>query len=147
MGHKTVVKVPRAAGRVTTLQACCPLKCSHRQKDGCPNGLSLVSCAEAYLVTCLLKESPPRAKEFSCLLGVHRNDLAKAFRKAGEPTLSKFLKREQIRAAKRLLTTTSFDAGRIAYLAAFGSRRTFFRAFRRAVGVTPGVYRRSAKCP
>ncbi len=81
------------------------------------------------------------------MLRVHRNDLAESFRRVHEPTLSKFLKQEQIRAAEHLLTTTSLDAGRIAYLAAFGSRRTFFRAFRRAVGVTPGAYRQGAKCP
>jgi AraC-like DNA-binding protein len=145
VGQDTVAKAQRPARRATTARL--SRECSHLKRDRFPNGHSLIRCVRAYFATCLEKESPPRAKELSRILHVHRNDLAKAFQRAHKTTPSQFLKQEQIRAAQHLLATTSFDAGRIAYLAAFGSRRTFFRAFRRAVGVTPGAYRASAKCP
>ena len=54
---------------------------------------------------------------------------------------STYLRRKQIDCAKRLLTQTDLTMNVIAYKCGFGTRTTFFRAFKRETGMTPREYR------
>ncbi len=58
-------------------------------------------------------------------------------------SLSAYLKRCQLVHAKRLLASSRLSTTRIGYLSGFGTRRTFYRAFRRETGMSPDQFRRS----
>jgi AraC-like DNA-binding protein len=60
----------------------------------------------------------------------------------GDITPAEFINRMKTNVAKRMLRETNFSTTRIAYCAGFGTRRTFYRAFKRATGLTPDAYRR-----
>jgi transcriptional regulator GlxA family with amidase domain len=49
-----------------------------------------------------------------------------------------------VRRAQRLLRTTGLATNQIAYACGFGTRRTFFRAYRRMTGDSPITYRRAS---
>jgi transcriptional regulator GlxA family with amidase domain len=51
--------------------------------------------------------------------------------------ISDYMKLMQIRAARRLLRTTDLNTTRIAYRCGFGTRRSFFRTYRRLSGSSP----------
>ena len=54
---------------------------------------------------------------------------------------SEYLKRRQVECARQLLVRSNLPLNHIAYRCGFRRRRTFFRAFKRIVGVTPGNFR------
>jgi AraC-like DNA-binding protein len=81
------------------------------------------------------------------MLGLSRTRLSQLFQQEIRETAIEFIKRYQIDVAEQLLRETDLPIAKIAYRAAFGTRRTFHRAFVRATGMTPHAYRlKSSKC-
>lgn len=102
----------------------------------------LFSNATAYLQRCLSSEDPPRAGEFAKAHGYDLKHVNVAFQRNTGGTLKTFFMDAQIKRAELLLRTTSLNSTRIAYVCAFGSRRTFFRAYRSCRGVSPAEFRK-----
>ena len=105
---------------------------------------ALRQAADAYLATCFARPTPPRASELAATLEVSAHHLSRVFRTIVGVPLFRYLKDAQLAHAKQLLRTTARPMNDIAYAAGFGTRTTFFRAFRRATGVTPTQYREIA---
>jgi len=99
-----------------------------------------------YVMQCMRREDTPRASELAAQFGVTASHLSRTFRARYGVALSDYMKALQVRRAQRLLRTTQMDTTRIAYACGFGTRRTFFRAYRRMTGDSPVTYRRS-RCP
>lgn len=97
-----------------------------------------------YVIACMRREDTPRASELALRFGVTASHLSRAFRSRYGVALSDYMKILQVRRAQRLLRTTALDTTRIAYACGFGTRRTFFRAYRRMTGDSPLMYRRSS---
>lgn len=97
---------------------------------------------EGYLASCVARESPPRVSELARLLGMTRGKLVETFRLHVGTTPHAYLLKRKIETAKLLLKRTKGPIDKVGYVAGFGTRRTFFRAFRRAVGKTPTAFRR-----
>jgi AraC-like DNA-binding protein len=98
--------------------------------------------ADAYLRECFRRETPPHVNELAARLQVSIYELSRRFRAAvGEPP-SSYLKRAQLRRAEHLLRTSALSMNAVGYRSGFGTRMSFYRAFKRGVGVTPSSYRR-----
>lgn len=95
-----------------------------------------------YVGRCVRHEEAPRISELAQELDVTPEHLSRAFRAEYGVTLSDYMKAQQVHCAARLLRETDLPATRIAYLCGFGTRRTFFRAFRQRMGLSPDAYRR-----
>ena len=110
-----------------------------------PSGLRKI--ADLYLASCFEGETPPQVNELAALLGLEPHQLADLFRELLGSTPSDYLKHGQVSHAQLLLRTTSLSLNAIAYASGFGTRATFYRAFHRVTGTTPGAYRagRSSK--
>lgn len=98
---------------------------------------------DEYLRRCFSDEETPRVSELATLLGMTRERLSRDFAAAYGVALSAYLKRRQVRHAQRLLAGSDLSTTRIGYLCGFGTRRTFYRAFRRNTGLSPDQYRRA----
>jgi transcriptional regulator GlxA family with amidase domain len=109
------------------------------------SGICWISVAQSYLSSCLEAETAPRAKELAVRLGLSRHRLARIFAGAAETTLAEQFMQERVARSQTLLIKTKLSLTAIAYKAGFGTRRSFFRAFRRATGQTPGEFRRAAQ--
>lgn len=96
-----------------------------------------------YLEACYTVESPPRVSELADRLGLSVGQLSKLFRRLYGGKLSDYFKARQVEYAEQLLRDTSLTVTKVAYKAAFGTRRTFFRTYRRIKGDTPENYRAS----
>jgi AraC-like DNA-binding protein len=103
---------------------------------------SLRHSVDAYLRRCFAAEQTPRVSELATHMGLSRERLSRDFATAYGVPLSAYLKRRQIRLAQRLLSASELSTTRIGYLCGFGTRRTFYRAFRRDTGLSPDQYRR-----
>lgn len=103
----------------------------------------LRQAVDDYLRRCFASEATPRVSELATMLGVPREKLSREFAAMHGVSLSAYLKRRQLAHAERLLLTSKLSTTRIGYLAGFGTRRTFFRAFRRDTGMSPSQYRRT----
>jgi AraC-like DNA-binding protein len=108
-----------------------------------PDGQALRTVADCYLAFCFQQETPPRASELAALFDLPAHQLTRAFREVLQTTPSAYLKNAQLALAKLLLKTTALSMNEVAYGAAFGTRMSFFRAFRRATGMSPAQYRAS----
>ena len=97
--------------------------------------------ADRYLAECFAAETPPHINELAVRVGVSPTALSRAFVAEAGVALSRYLKVARVARARQLLATTRLPTAAIAYAAAFGTRVTFFRAFRRATGMTPIEYR------
>ncbi|HEX2834502.1 MAG TPA: helix-turn-helix transcriptional regulator [Thermoanaerobaculia bacterium] len=97
---------------------------------------------DAYLRSCFSREDTPRVAELAVMLRIPRERLSRDFASSYGVPLSSYLKRRQIRQAQRLLASSELSTTRIGYLCGFGTRRTFYRAFRRGTGLSPDQYRR-----
>jgi transcriptional regulator GlxA family with amidase domain len=106
---------------------------------------ALTGAADAYLDSCFRKETPPHAGELAALWGIAPHQLTHLFRRLLRRTPSAYLKERQIVRAQHLLRTGSLPMNVIAYGSGFGTRVTFYRAFRRATGITPARYRAGHK--
>ena len=102
---------------------------------------ALRAAADHYLSTCFRQQTPPRASELAAELGIAAHRLTRLFQQLLQVTPSEYLKAAQLLHAKQLLRTTPLSINEVAYAAAFGTRMSFFRAFRRAMGMTPAQYR------
>lgn len=94
-----------------------------------------------YLDTCYHVETPPRVSEFAESLGISSAQLSKTFHRLFGAHLSDYLKTKQVEYAEALLRETPHTITKVAYMAGFGTRRTFFRTYRRMKGETPDQYR------
>ena len=90
-----------------------------------------------YVTECLRREDSPRASELAMYYGVSLSHLSRTFRARYGVTLSAFIKRVQLRRAEMLLRTTTLDTTHVGYACGFGTRRSFFRAYRRLMGDSP----------
>ncbi len=97
--------------------------------------------ADRYLADCFAGETQPRVKELAATLHMSRTEFSKLFTNLVGKQPSGYLRRSQIEYAKRLLAETHLPMNRIAYKCGFGTRTTFFRSFKRLVGMTPLAYR------
>lgn len=87
---------------------------------------------------------PPTTTELAKLAGLSVDHFVRAFRSAiGEPP-HRYLLRERIHEAQRLLSTTSRPLVDIALQTGFADQSHFHTAFRRWVGTTPSRYRAQA---
>src|SRR5260221_11577585 len=101
----------------------------------------LLATIEEDLRDCFERESPPRVDELAQIAGLAPAALSRRFRRRYSIGLAEHLKRLQVDSAERLLRDSDLTATQIAYRAGFGTRRTFFRAYRRLKGDTPDAYR------
>lgn len=101
----------------------------------------LLATIENYLRDCFERESPPRVDELAQDVGLAPAALSRRFRRRYGVGLAEHLKRLQVDFAESLLRDSELTATQIAYRAGFGTRRTFFRAYRRLKGDTPDAYR------
>lgn len=97
---------------------------------------------EEYLGRCMSAEEPPRVSELAAVLGMSRETLSRDFAATYGTPLSAYLKKQQVRYAQTLLARSELSTTRIAYLCGFGTRRTFYRSFKRETGTSPDQYRR-----
>jgi AraC-like DNA-binding protein len=100
------------------------------------SGVSKIEVAR-YVHDCLRKEEVPRVSELAGQHGVTAEYLSRAYRDRYGERISDFIKAIQVRAAQRLLRNSDLNTTRIAYVCGFGTRRTFFRAYRRITGESP----------
>jgi len=104
----------------------------------------LREAADRYLGACFEEETPPHVSELAASLNIPAHQFTRLFRSETGMTPSAYLKSGQIRRAQDLLQTTALSMNGVGYASGFGTRMTFFRAFRRATGVTPAEYRASS---
>ena len=104
-------------------------------------GLSKLEVAR-YVRECLEREDVPRVSELAARHDMTPEYLSRAFRVRFGIRISDFMKVLQVRAAQRLLRTTDLNTTRIAYRCGFGTRRSFFRTYRRLAGTSPAEHSR-----
>jgi AraC-like DNA-binding protein len=98
-----------------------------------------------YLRDCFARESPPRVSELAERIQTSRVTLNRQMKRLFGVSASAYLKAEQLGQAKKLLRRTNLSTTRVAYAGAFGTRRTFYRAFRRNCQVSPAEFRRNQR--
>ena len=101
-----------------------------------------LSEAEAYLAECRVRCSSVRASELANRVRRTPAQLAHEFHLIVGSRLKDYLFARQIESAKELLRTTHRTTADIALQTGFGTPRSFYRAFRRSVGMTPTHYRK-----
>ncbi|WP_436772655.1 GlxA family transcriptional regulator [Yinghuangia sp. YIM S09857] len=79
--------------------------------------------------------------------GMSTRTLNRRFREQTGTTPLQWLQRSRVRRAQYLLESTTHSVERIAVQAGFGSPTAFRDRFKRTVGVSPQVYRRSFRAP
>ena len=101
---------------------------------------------ELYLRRCYRERTPARVSELAVFLGANRTYLSRVVPAViGEP-LGTALRKRQLAYAANLLRATTLTVAEVAATAAFGTERTFFRAFLAAYGTTPGAFRKATEC-
>ncbi|HWS71695.1 MAG TPA: helix-turn-helix domain-containing protein [Thermoanaerobaculia bacterium] len=98
---------------------------------------------DLYLVDCFARRSAPRVSELADRLELTRVAISAQFHRQNGQYLSDYMKRVQVEYAQELLRGTDLTTARVARAAAFGTRRTFHRAFLQRTGMTPDAFRRS----
>jgi AraC-like DNA-binding protein len=101
-------------------------------------------CVDDYVRRCVEVESPPRVSELAERFGFEASQLNKRFRRRYSVCVSAHLKQRQLALAEELMRATDWTTATIAYRCGFGTRRTFFRVYRRLKGETPASYRSRA---
>lgn len=90
---------------------------------------------------------PVTLEELATRVGISAFHFARGFRNAtGEPPL-RHLARLRIRAACRLLETTTLPVGEVARMVGYRSPQAFARAFERQCGCPPRAHRARAAAP
>lgn len=97
--------------------------------------------AERYVSECHAAATCVRASELALRIHVTQARLAREFHACVGIRVKDYFMARQIERAQELLRTTDCGTGQIAADAGFGTARSFFRAFRRATGLTPTEYR------
>lgn len=90
-----------------------------------------------YVRECLRREDVPRVSELASIHGLTPEYISRSFRDRFGIRVSDYIKVMQVRAAQHLLRTTDLNTTRIAYRCGFGTRRSFFRTYRRLAGKPP----------
>jgi AraC family transcriptional regulator len=88
---------------------------------------------------------PLRMRQLAKEMGVHPAHFSRAFRRYFGCSPVEYLRRLRVEEARRLLLTTSKPGATIAIQCGFSDQSHLNRSFLRQLGVTPGVYRRSAR--
>jgi transcriptional regulator GlxA family with amidase domain len=104
-------------------------------------GISKLTVAR-YVRECLRREDVPRVSELAAAHGLTPEYVSRSFRNRFGVRISDYMKVIQIRAAQRLLRNTDLNTTRIAYRCGFGTRRSFFRTYRRMAGTSPAEHSR-----
>jgi AraC-like DNA-binding protein len=99
----------------------------------------------AYVADCWRTGAVPRVDELAQRLGISRVTLTQKFRAATGRSPGAAIHAMQLHRAMYLLRRTEQTTATIARGAGYGSTRTFYRAFRRALGISPSDYRRRYK--
>lgn len=99
---------------------------------------------DGYLVDCFARRSAPRVSELADRFALTRVAISAQFHRQYGEYLSDYMKRVQVEYAQELLRGTDLTTARVARAAAFGTRRTFHRAFLQRTGMTPDAFRRSS---
>ncbi len=86
---------------------------------------------------------PLSISEIARALGVHRNHAMRVFRKMAGMSLLEYITHHRVCHAQRLLAMTDLKMAEVADDSGFASPTRFYAVFRRAVGVSPGRYRRA----
>jgi AraC-like DNA-binding protein len=98
-----------------------------------------------YLDECYAQKSAARVSEFAAFLRRNPEYLTRtAVSIVGVP-LREYLRTKQLEEAERLIVTTPLPMREIALHAGFGTTSTFYRCFRQAHGMSPGVFREVRK--
>jgi transcriptional regulator GlxA family with amidase domain len=106
---------------------------------------TLLKMIEQYVAYCCSVETPPRVSELAQLVGLSACTLVRHFRREHPLTLADVLKETQLAHAMEMLESSDLPTTKVAYSCGYGTRRTFFRAFQRATGMTPAEYRDMAR--
>ena len=104
-------------------------------------GVSKLEVAR-YVRECLRQEEVPRVSELAAIHRLTPEYVSRSFRERFGVRISDYMKSIQVRAAQRLLRTTDLNTTRIAYQCGFGTRRSFFRTYRRVAGASPAEHGR-----
>ncbi|WP_232666993.1 GlxA family transcriptional regulator [Pseudonocardia sp. TRM90224] len=88
-------------------------------------------------------DQPLALTDLARVAGLSQRTLARRFHAKLGTTPVQWLLGERLRLARRMLETTDEPIGRVARIAGFGSAGSLRQQFVKAVGVAPGVYRRS----
>ena len=104
-------------------------------------GLTKLEVAR-YVRECLTREDVPRVSELAVMHGMTPEYVSRSFRERFGVRISDYMKNIQVRAAQRLLRNTDLNTTRIAYRCGFGTRRSFFRTYRRVAGSSPAEHGR-----
>ena len=97
--------------------------------------------ADRYISDCHRAATCVRASELALRMNVTPARLARQFHAIVGMCVKDYLTARQIERAQELLKTTACGTAQIAADAGFGTTRSFYRAFRRATGMTPTEYR------
>ena len=97
-----------------------------------------------YVHDCLRREDVPRVSELATIHEMTPEYVSRSFRERYGVRISDFMKVIQVRTAQKLLRTTDLNTTRIAYRCGFGTRRSFFRTYRRLAGSSPSEHSRSS---
>jgi AraC-like DNA-binding protein len=101
-----------------------------------------VTAAESYLLECRARATSVRASEFAHNMNRTPTQLAREFHHSVGSTVKDYFSLRQIEHAKELLCNTARSTAHIASAAGFGTARSFYRAFRRAAGLSPTAFRK-----
>jgi len=77
-------------------------------------------------------------------VGRNRSQIEHEFSREFSTTIHEFLTVQRLTAARHLLATTTDKVQTIADAVGYKSKKAFYTAFERAVGVTPGEFRRDS---
>lgn len=103
-------------------------------------GLTITE-VDAYIQACFARESQPQISELASQLGVSRDAVTHAFRRAYGSELSNYFRVRRHEYAAKLLLTSRLTTAQIAYRAGYGTRRSFYRSFRAIARESPHEYR------
>jgi AraC-like DNA-binding protein len=121
---------------VTNTESSGPTSNRHSQRQ------RLERAAAIYLPDCYARETAARISELAQRLGVTREHLTRVVSEAYGITPLEFLRGRQLDRALHLLRTTSYSTVRVAAMSGFGTHASFYRTFKKAMGMTPGRYRK-----
>ena len=96
---------------------------------------------DEYLAACFSKETQPQVCELANQLGISRGTLTRRFREQFGVSLLQHINSARHQRACGMLLLMKLSLSEIAYRCGYGSRRSFFRAFRAIERITPGEYR------
>ena len=106
-----------------------------------------VAAADRYLNECFNAGTPPHVNEFAAECGLSPRSLGRIFMTEAGVSVARYFKDARLQRARDLLVSSDLSVTAIAHAAGFGTRITFFRAFKRATGVSPEQYRAISTLP